>query len=227
MNRAMLWWTLWQLQSVNYRVRTKAVEKLRASRDPRAIELLIARLAHKDRYVWWNAAEALGQLGNTRAVEPLIVRLTDENSSVLRATMKVLEQLDPQWRQSEGARAAVPALLVRLTDQAGDVRKSAAGALGEFGDARAVRPLIKLAVDRECADMAIYALSSVIKRDPSGVKAEDLQAVARLDSVVGVFIDYSTDNCGYCVSSRIERQVDCHLVRQLARQELIRRGFSA
>ena len=198
-----------------------------------AIPSLIAKLTDREDHVRKRAVEALGQIGDARAVGPLVMRLTDEYYEVRAAAVQVLEQIDPNWRQSEGARAVVPSLVTRLADN--EDRKSgrdeAAWALEQIGDARAVIPFVKLAADRDWANIAIRALYSVIERDPGGVKADDLQAVARLDSVVQVH--YKTDGCGSPiivdmgkVVARLER-VDCSQIRQLARQELIRRGLSA
>ncbi|RMF83541.1 MAG: NACHT domain-containing protein, partial [Nitrospirae bacterium] len=81
------------------------------------------------------AAEALGKLGDPRAVEPLLQALGDESRGVRRAAAEALGKLgDPR---------AVEPLLQALGDRYSDVRLAAAEALGKLGDPRAVEPLLQ------------------------------------------------------------------------------------
>jgi hypothetical protein len=82
-----------------------------------------------------NAAAALGKLGDTRAVEPLITVLGDKDRDVRRNAVAALGQL--------GDSRAVEPLITALRDEDRDVRRNAATALGKLGDTRAVEPLIK------------------------------------------------------------------------------------
>lgn len=101
-----------------------------------AVEPLIAVV--KDSSVGWfsrgHAARALGRIGDSRAVEPLIAALTDENSSVRRHAASALGHI--------GDTVAVEPLISALEDADSNVRLSAVTALGSIGDARAVDPLI-------------------------------------------------------------------------------------
>lgn len=88
------------------------VEKLEAKKD---IAGLIKALDYeKDTFVQKKAAEALGKIGDARAVEPLIKALMREDEKGIK--------YDQNWKY---------------------VRLEAAEALGKIGDARAVNPLIQ------------------------------------------------------------------------------------
>ena len=86
-----------------------------------------------------DAAEAFGQLSDTRAVEPLVAALKDDVSGVQRAAAIALGSMaDPR---------AVEPIAVLLKSRAADVRAAAADALGRLGDTRSVGPLISVLKD--------------------------------------------------------------------------------
>lgn len=80
------------------------------------------------------AAEALGSLGNTRAVATLIQALEDSEPLVRLCSAESLGILK--------ARKAISALVGLLSDRDVLVRAYAAGALGEIGQRKAVAPLL-------------------------------------------------------------------------------------
>ena len=138
---------------VRYAV-TEALVKIGAP----AMEPLIAALKDKDSKdsdVRQAAAEALGEIKDPRAVEPLIAALKDEDSDVRAAAAYALGEIkDPR---------AVEPLIAALKDGDSDVRKAAAKALGEIKDPRAVEPLIAALKDakwrvREAAAEALVSL---------------------------------------------------------------------
>jgi HEAT repeat protein len=89
-----------------------------------------------------NAADALGSLGDTRAVEPLIAALNDHD--VNEAAAKALGQL--------GDLRAVAPLIDSLIIKMGALswpNERAAWALGQLGDPRAVEPLITVLQGRD------------------------------------------------------------------------------
>ena len=71
-----------------------------------------------------SAADMLGQLGDVRAVEPLIACLKDQDKDIRAIAADALGEL-------EDARAVEP-LIACLKDQNSDVRYSAADALGNW-----------------------------------------------------------------------------------------------
>jgi HEAT repeat protein len=79
-------------------------------------------------------ASTLGDLGDTRAVEPLIARLDDEDAQVRSTVASALAEL--------GDTIAVEPLIGRLDDEDAQVRNTVALALRDLGDTRAVEPLI-------------------------------------------------------------------------------------
>ncbi|HKZ98480.1 MAG TPA: HEAT repeat domain-containing protein [Thermoplasmata archaeon] len=81
------------------------------------------------------AADALGRIGDSRAVPPLVRALEDPGMSVRRAAMVALLRLE--------AMDAVPRIILRLRDPSGGVRVLAALVLGKFQDPRAVPALIE------------------------------------------------------------------------------------
>jgi HEAT repeat protein len=52
-----------------------------------------------DKYVRWHSAEALGKIGDSHAVEPLIAALKDEDSAVRWYSTKALEKLG--WKSED------------------------------------------------------------------------------------------------------------------------------
>jgi HEAT repeat protein len=144
------------------------------------VELIKALEDDDYRSVRGAAAEALGWIGNVSAVEPLIKALSDENTSVHKSAAGALDKLG--WTpETDGQRAAyliavedwksmvewgepaVEPLIKALEKGNWGVCKSAAEALGEIGDARAVGALIKVLSheDSDVGQNAIIALGDI------------------------------------------------------------------
>ena len=85
------------------------------------------------------AASALGRIGDSRAVNPLIVALDDQHR-VREIVALALGEI--------GDSRAVDPLITSLGDENWGVRSSAAKALGKIGDDRAVQPLTNLLRDK-------------------------------------------------------------------------------
>ena len=102
-----------------------------------------------------DAAVALGEIGDRRAVEPLIMALGAGNEAMSAAAAMALGKLKDAL--------AVEPLIRALSDRAGDVRANAAKALGEIGDRRAVEPLIAALhdQDRDVRFGAVWALGEI------------------------------------------------------------------
>jgi HEAT repeat protein len=114
------------------------VEKMREKKDVKG--LIKALGDEKDSNVRGNAAIALSNIGDSRAVEPLIRLLHDAHSDV-------------RWNAAEAlgkiGEPTVEPLIRALMDGSNDVRQNAAQALGTVGDARAVEPLIRALGDSD------------------------------------------------------------------------------
>jgi HEAT repeat protein len=233
-------------------VQEAAVDVLGQIGDTRAVEPLIAALKDGNwEVVLLAAARALGKIGDARAVEPLVVALKDSGSDSRRAAAAAVA-----LGQIRDARAVEP-LVAALKDEYRHMRWAVAQALGQIGDARAVEPLVAALKDgivrsmREAAAMAlaeieagravtplvmltqdkhlaseiIHLLHRILERAAADIAPEDLRTVIQLNNVV---LQYKADECGNGADGRYgEFGVDCSQVRQLARQELIRRGIEA
>ncbi len=116
---------------------------------------LIRLLNHKDPDVQYEAAGAIGDIGDSSAVEPLIAALKNNELSGVR--WKAAEAL------SKLGAPAVDALIGALRHSDDDVRWKAAISLGEIGDQRAIDPLIRLLCDddRFVKGRAAYALGLI------------------------------------------------------------------
>ncbi len=130
------------------KVRQAAVEALVKIGAP-AVEPLIAALKKDEEwYVRKTAAEALGQIGDVRAVEPLIVALKE--GDMRRVSAEALGKI--------GDTRAVEPLIATLKDKDSDVCKAAAEALGKIGDDRAIELLIAALKTWELSRVAAIAL---------------------------------------------------------------------
>jgi HEAT repeat protein len=128
------------------------VKKLKESRN---VEGLIFALRHKDPTVQYDAAEALGDIGDERAVTPLLTAFKNDETGGVR--WKAAEALSKLGTHS------VAGLIGALQHDDDDVRWKAAIALGEIGDPQAIPPLINLLCDddRYVRSRAAYALSMI------------------------------------------------------------------
>jgi|GEM_PF-1038659 len=161
-----------------------AVAALGEVGDPRAVPALLGALRTED--LWWDAIDALGMLGaavlepvlsllkdedsglrlaavkilneigDTRAIEPLLTVLRNDDSDLVRwDTVRTLGKLqDPR---------TVGPLIDALDDDDHEVRSAAAEALGALGDRQAVEPLIE-----------------VLENDESGVRRAAVLALGQL-----------------------------------------------
>lgn len=105
------------------------IEKLIARKN--VFGLIKALINKNDPKLRLAAAEALGEIGDARAVQPLMIALRHQyfRSTAIKALVKI-------------GGPAVESLIAALNDTDGDMRWAAAEALGKIGDPRAVEPLI-------------------------------------------------------------------------------------
>ena len=118
------------------------------------------------------AAEALGQIDDARAVEPLVDSLKDAGSSVRAAAARALGRL--------GEPRAVDRLIGCLKDHESIVRQAAAGALGQIGDTRAVEPLAAALKGREDSRIA------------AAVALGEIGGIGAVEPLIGALIDLKT-----------------------------------
>jgi HEAT repeat protein len=130
------------------RIRRRKMPLFNFSRPPNVQELkaqgdvdgLIEALNFQDDHnIRLAAASALGNVGDSRAVDPLISALDDEPGVNEMAALALGEIGDPR---------AVEPLTAILDDENWELRSSAAKALGKIGDDRAVDPLTNLLRDK-------------------------------------------------------------------------------
>lgn len=161
-----------------------------------AVEPLIIALQEGIPSVRASAAWALGEIGDDRAVEPLVAAMNDRDFHVKGRSATALDSLNwaPQnqayrisyllatiKRRSKSpgvvkspihgnwsdlvkiGQPAIEPIIAILKQEDSRVRKGAAWALGEIGDARAVEPLIDLLKDHnsDVRGYAAYALGNI------------------------------------------------------------------
>ncbi|MGH9838914.1 MAG: HEAT repeat domain-containing protein [Blastocatellia bacterium] len=194
-------------------VRQVAAWALRSLKWQPANDTQRAALAVADKR--WDEAVRLG----TAAVEPLATALKDSRSDVQVKAVYAL------WKIGDAR--AVELLVAALKDSNMDVMLSAALALGKIGDARAVLPLIQLTKNSNVAEAAVGALQNFLESEAALVAADTLLAVTALTHVYTTEIRYKHYACGGGIQSSQEYKIslDCSRLRQMARQELIRRGI--
>jgi HEAT repeat protein len=134
-------------------VRYCAVWVLGSTGQTEALERIVELMTDEAPTVRWLAAVAVGDLGDRRAVYPLITALKEASlPSARRTAAMTLGEL-------RDARAIEP-LIAALGDGSSGVRRSAIIALAAIGDSRAVAPIRKLISDengdvREAATKAL------------------------------------------------------------------------
>ncbi|WP_305065129.1 HEAT repeat domain-containing protein, partial [Methanococcoides sp.] len=140
--------------------------------DERTLDALIVALEDDDRYVRRHAARGLGNIGNKKAIAPLIQVMsnTSEPREVRSNAAIALGQI--------GDDDAVEPLIQMLKDEDWSVPSSAAIALGELGNSE-----------------AIPALTTALRRDEEFVVKESAMALEKLNgSGVDKLIDLLDDN---------------------------------
>jgi HEAT repeat protein len=204
------------LEDEAWHVRQAAAEALGKIGDVQAVESLITALKDENYRVRAQAALSLGQIGDTRAVRPLAALLRDDEDWLLERTAEALGYIGPE------AEKAVPDLIqaleygkkrsyiIRALAKIGDPRatesfidialkskdsseyKAAIEALGDFGDARAVKDLILLLEDEETLKN-LYARSALVKIGAPAVEPliatlenPNVHAVDALDEIADV-----------------------------------------
>jgi Arc/MetJ family transcription regulator len=119
------------------------------------VSVLISALEDEDNGVRRDAAKALGEMGDSRALEPLILVLLEDDDKYVRADVaRALGVLGDTG-------AVEPLMQALLEDEDSSVRDNAAEALGVLGDSRAVEPLIQALLEDEESSVRIEAAKAL------------------------------------------------------------------
>lgn len=151
------------------RVRLAGVWALGELQDAGAAKEVVPLLRDTDPAMRAVAAEALGEMKSPRTGAALVAALTDRVTPVRLAAVRALSDLRE--------RSAIPALEgMVVNDPDAEIRRSAAGALGELSAARSLDPLARALSDRDPdvqrqAAEAIGNLDEISKAPPALVRA--------------------------------------------------------
>jgi FOG: HEAT repeat len=173
-----------------------------------AVELLIEKLDDYYAIVRQYSAEALGEINDSRAVEPLIKALeTDGDADVRESSAKALGKIkdvraieSPDSSKSANASIlidkinnsqVVEALIQALDDSHAGVRQSAALVLGKINDVRAVEPLIEKLKDnstivRNASIDALGKINDVRAVEPLIEKLKDKDSFIRMSAALAL-----------------------------------------
>jgi len=128
-----------QLTEGKAETRARAIKELGDRKDdPGAVPALIACLKHRHNDVKKAAAEALGQLGDRRAIRPLVVAMIGVSDPI-----DALDAIDASWRTSAEAAEAVGDLLGEMKATDHMRRRAILDVLATIGTDPAVEILIE------------------------------------------------------------------------------------
>ncbi|MDH4135539.1 MAG: HEAT repeat domain-containing protein [Anaerolineae bacterium] len=166
---------------------------------------LLQQLADKNRQVRHEAARALGEIGDERAVPHLIQALGDQYTKVREAAASALGRIgderaaphlvqalgDPSVRvRSEAVKAlsqigpaAVPHVILALDDERWEVRERAVSALGSIGDQSALPHLVQALTTDEKNAVRVKAASALGQLGDKRAVPHLVQALGDKDKV--------------------------------------------
>jgi HEAT repeat protein len=162
------------------------------------VTVLTQTLNHEDLIVRLSAIKTLGEIKDSRSVEPLIAMLKDESCGCTAANALVkigkpsvepliaaLKDKSPIVRRNAAIAlgqikdaSAVESLIAALKDEDLIVRRNAATALGQIKDARAAEPLIAALKDK----------SSIVRRD-AAIALGQIKDACAVESLIAVLKD--------------------------------------
>ncbi len=163
--------------------RYDVVKLLGRTRNPRAFQFLMTCLESKEQS--WNVIEALGNLGDIRAIPAIIPFLKSKEDLDSSCAAEALGKLN--------AKEAVPYLILALGSDMDYTPTNAAGALAKIGDPRAVEPLIKfLSTPVEGQWMALEYLGNFRERRVFQVLADRLKGDLELGAATRGLLLYGS-----------------------------------
>jgi HEAT repeat protein len=125
-----------------------------------------------------------------------------------------------------GPVAVEPLISILKNASAAFPAKAALEALSRIGDRRCVQPLIEATTKDDTAFDAGYALARVLSRHAVKLEERDLRALVDLPGREWSVYEPYTGPCNF-EGQWVKARFDPSQIRQLARQELIRRGLKA
>jgi len=158
-------------------------------------DLWLQKLQDEDSKVKEGAIYALGELGDTSAVEPLIIMLEDPSSDVRKSAavalgwLKDIRAVNPLLKYLKKAQASEfssityalselkdkkavePLIQIALESDFQQIRKPCIRALGKLNDKRAIIPFIEILSNKEARDFHIFTSETLDRMlDDEGIK---------------------------------------------------------
>ncbi|MFH1552889.1 MAG: hypothetical protein ABID83_04545 [Candidatus Omnitrophota bacterium] len=130
----------------------EAFKKLGASKE-QIFDMYISALSNSNTPTIKNVIKALGELGDNRAIKPLLEKLSDEN--MCKNAEEALKKLGATKEQM------VDGYIAALSRGRGDTKQNAGKALEELGDERAIEPLLEKLSDENMCKNAEEALKKL------------------------------------------------------------------
>lgn len=213
------------VEDVDPRLKKEAIHALGERKCLKSVPMLIELI--KNPGVRWliraETALALGAIGSPQALPVILELASDQHEVVRTSACRALGR----FRADEAFAA-----LSKLTRDASDeVKAVAAEMLGHFADSRAVKALMELTKNPEVARAAVEALLYLVRTMPQQLLADDLKPLAHFADVETTVYNVPDDEDlqGSTSSSAptfvtTKEKLDCSVIRQIAGQELARRG---
>jgi HEAT repeat protein len=184
-----------------------------------AVPGLVALLCNADISYAWAIVQCMVQIHDERCIDPFAALARNSQESFRRTAIDYLGR-SGSWRATE-------ALCRALADEDGLVCESALRGLQSSADPAAVGHLVRVAHDPKASVHVETALRRAIEKTAWNVSEEDLRAAIQLsDSYVLVYAQIES-SCTFTTYNISRVPTDFTQVKQLARQELIRRGLTA
>jgi HEAT repeat protein len=207
------------LNDIDEGVRQEAADTLGQIRNKQAVEPLVAMLKDSESKLREAAAGALVQIGQP-SVEQLVAALNDESVDVRTTAAQVLGQI--------GDMQAVEPLVKMVDDDNKGVRTTVVQALVRIGDPRAVQLLLMEAIISNDSQRNIDGLVTILEHLASDVEVIDLRTIVdqkdkyhtKTERYRNPLDDDDWQSHEITVWSK-----DYRKARQLAREELVRRGL--
>ena len=209
--------------------------------DTLAFEPLILVLNSDNPETCTAAIEALGKIGDKRAIEPLVIMLQHPTKVVRTAAaiaLRTLGWLPKDARESvrqaieledwmtvaqHGAASVEPLVaLIKEQFENDSLREAASSALAGITDSHAVKSLIGYTRDGQIAEVVVRALTALIDANPGEMAEDDLRAITNVSNIFQFRYNFDV-RYGKLVRAGLQ-EVDTSKLKKLAMQELARRG---